>query len=227
MGVLLGFLSLALVACTSRSSPELDVLATLVAGDGVGVPAIPDNPDPRFRYLRVELRGNPPGLLVLGYVDQHPLGPIEVWYSALKEVIKIQNGRIVGTAGLKEDWSSVRFAQVPAQWEQITAQGMRFERQRDAMPGYRYGISEQMQVSRTEAMPSIGLMPSLSLATAQRYQWFHETSTSTNGGLPGLPDAWFAWGKHRGQYDVVYSEQCLAPDFCLRLQRWPVTEEVR
>jgi hypothetical protein len=42
---------------------------------------------------------------------------------------------------------------------------------------------------------------------------------------PSLPEARFAWGRHRGLWTVVQSEQCLAPDFCLKLQRWPVQEE--
>ena len=41
---------------------------------------------------------------------------------------------------------------------------------------------------------------------------------------PALPDAWFAWGKHLGVNQIVYSEQCITPDFCLKLQRWPLLE---
>ena len=52
----------------------------------------------RFAYLRVTA-GKPVAFMALGYVDPHPNGPVEVWYSADREVIRLQNGRLVGTAG--------------------------------------------------------------------------------------------------------------------------------
>jgi Group 4 capsule polysaccharide lipoprotein gfcB, YjbF len=199
--------------CASVLSPEGDTLAGLLANGGrLAPPVIPAEPDLRYRYLRLELQGYPPALLVLGYVDAHPLGPVEVWYSAQREVLKTQHGRIVATVGLPVDWSGVRYAVAPPAWDAVPAQGVAYTRYRDQMPGYRYGIAEQLHLAPT-------LAPTLAPATAQGYQWFVERSA---GGQ--LPDAWFAWGRHRGAWDVVYSHQCLSPDFCLRLQRWPVKE---
>ena len=209
-------------ACASTASPELDSVFALVGGNGFGGPVIPVKPDLRYRYLRVEVEGHPPGMLVLGYIDPHPLGPIEVWYSASREVIKTQNGRIVATAGLKSDWSAVRFSQGPVSWPQVGAQDASYERVRDAVSEYRYAVVEQVQVKSVARVPDDVLVPSLPLAVAQQYQWFRETSR--HKGEANLPDAWFAWGKHRGSHDVVYSVQCLTSDFCLHLQRWPVVD---
>ncbi|WP_207880310.1 hypothetical protein, partial [Pseudomonas sp. 32_A] len=36
--------------------------------------------DARYRYLRISVRGRAT-LMILGYVDRDPLGPIEIWYS--------------------------------------------------------------------------------------------------------------------------------------------------
>ena len=41
--------------------------------------------NPNYRYLRADVNNNP-ALLVLGYVDADPDGPIDVWYSAMKEI---------------------------------------------------------------------------------------------------------------------------------------------
>lgn len=218
--------------CASVWSPQGDSLAGLLANGGrLAPPPIPAEPDLRYRYLRLEVQGYPPALLVLGYVDAHPLGPVEVWYSAQREVLKTQHGRIVATAGMPVDWSGVRFEAAPPPWDAVPAQGVAFTRYRDQMPGYRYGIAEQLRLtplpassgasdaSAAPGLPDLALPGTLAPATAQGYQWFRERSADG-----GLPDAWFAWGRHRGAWDVVYSHQCLSPGFCLRLQRWPVKE---
>jgi hypothetical protein len=108
----------------------------------------------------------------------------------------------------------------------VTAAGFSYERQRDAMPGYRYGIREQIIVQTWPTLPPMELSDSLPTEKAASYHWYRESALPQMGqGSPALPDAWFAWGKHRGVTQIVYSEQCLSPDFCLKLQRWPLLEE--
>lgn len=190
----------------------MQTVSSLVRNGSAVLYPIPAAPDPRFRYLRVEVAGNLPGLLVLGYVDEHPQGAIEVWYSANRETLKLQNGRIVATTGLPLDWAAVRFATAPPDWPQIPPEGTLYTRSRDELPRYRFGIAEQVRVQ-----PLAGPAP---------YRWFGETVQPTAGApVPALPPARFAWGRHRGVWTVVQSEQCLTPDFCLKLQRWPVQEE--
>ena len=212
--------------CAHGPSPERDTLAALIAGEHHANPSIPDEPDLRYRYLRLEVQGFPPALLVLGYVDPHPMGEIEVWYSAQREVIKTQNGRVVATAGLPVDWTAVHFVTAPPSWAPAPQQSLQFQRIRDEMPGYRYGMAEQVEWAPVSGVPAIPLVATLPMATANTYQWFRESAKATKDGV-ALPDAWFAWGKHRGDWAVVYSHQCLTADFCLRLQRWPVREGVQ
>jgi hypothetical protein len=226
LGMVVAAVMAMLGGCASGNSPEQDTLAALIAGKHHASPPIPAEPDLRYRYLRVEVQGYPPALLVLGYIDPHPTGAIEVWYSAQREVIKTQNGRVVATAGLPIDWTAVRFVSTPPPWDQVPQQSLQFQRSRDEMPGYRYGIVEQVQWVPVSGVPAIPLVATLPMATANTYQWFQESVKATQGGA-ALPDAWFAWGKHRGDWTVVYSHQCLTADFCLRLQRWPVREGVQ
>jgi hypothetical protein len=198
------------------------------SGTGVGKDAIPAMPDLRFRYMRVEVDGHAPAMLVLGYLDPHPQGPVEVWYSANQETLRTQNGRVVGSSGMLPAWRAVTFAPAPPAWTEVPAQGASYVRQRDEMPGYRFGIVEQLQLSTWPGLPPVQPSDTLPLIKAGEYQWYRESATVVAGQAgAALPDAWFAWGKHRGIETIVYSEQCLSPDFCLKLQPWPLLEEAK
>lgn len=197
-------------------------------GSGMAKDAIPAIPNLQYRFLRVEVKDYPPALLVMGYQDPHPMGPIEVWYSGTHETLRTQNGRIIGTSGALHDWHAVKFLPAPPTWTEFPANGASFVRQHDEMPGYRFGITEQISSSTWQGLPPIELPSTLPAAKAMEYHWFRESSAVLAGqGGAALPDAWFAWGKHRGAETIVYSEQCLAPDFCLKLQRWPLLEEAK
>lgn len=219
-------MAVGLSGCASSSAPLTDILTAVAAekfasGDDSTLVA-KYKTNPRYRYLRIDVAGRAAALLVLGYVDAHPQGDIEVWYSAKREVIKLQNGRIVGTTGLETDWRTVRFPSAPPVWTEVSSQGDVYQRLRDAMPGHRYAISDRVELKPWVGVPPITLPVSLTGKQASAYEWFRE-ATPSNTAQP-LPPAWFAWGMHLGQPTVVYSEQCLSATFCLKLQRWPVQE---
>lgn len=223
-GLLLAAPALGLLGCASSSNLLSDVVSGVVA-ERFGSAADPIasaqlNPD--YRYLRVEVQGRPPALLVLGYLDSHPQGDIEVWYSTRGEVIKMQNGRIVATFGLETDWRAVRYQPAPGPWAGAGPAVSTFDRLRDEMPGYRYAIQDRIESRRwNEALP---ITPPAALARvpAGQLAWFREATLGSTAAA--MPPAWFAWGRRDGQATVVYSEQCLSADFCLRLLRWPVQD---
>ena len=220
--------ALALGGCASTRSPLMDSVEVLFATGGTGVvqSAIPEALDMRYRYLRVEVPGHPPGLLVLGYEDPHPLGPIEVWYSASRETLRTQNGRVVGSTGTLHEWLALQYNPAPPDWTAVPTQGSSYVRRHDQMPGYRFGIAEQVQLRAVPGLPALELPATLPADKARGYQWLSETAVALGGPQAApLPDAWFAWGRHRGMQTIVFSQQCLAADFCLTLQRWPVREE--
>jgi hypothetical protein len=189
--------------------------------DAVG--GLPAQPNPAFRYLKVDVAGHPSALLVLGYVESSPLGPIEVWYSANREVLKISNGRVVATAGLQADWRNVQFTGLPLDWDWALANtpnatnSQKYERVRDAMPGYRFGIREQL--AARVATPPAKALPTVAVPGAM---WVEESVQ----GPPGsdLPSAWFAVraASTHGRAEVLASYQCLTASLCMRLQPWPV-----
>ncbi len=174
------------------------------------------NPD--FRYLRVTVGGRV-ALLALGYLDSRPQGTIEVWYSAEREVLRLQNGRLVGAVGLTTEWRNVVLPELPSWSEAASAdRAFRWTRTRDVMPGYRYGVKDHLSLRVIEA-PRRSALQSLD---PRRLTWFQERDES--GSAAALPPARYAAELRGGEETVVYGEQCLAADLCFTWQRWPVMD---
>ena len=181
--------------------------------------------DPAYRYLRVTVDGRA-ALMVLGDIEPDPAGPIEVWYSAQREVIRLQNGRIKGAVGLTTEWRRVRLPPLP-EWSALVAQNttLTWSRPRDVMPGYHYGIEDSLTLAPISA-PSRSALTGLA---AESLQWFEETtllpahSRSIWREAPAhldLPPARYALDPRQPDV-VVYGEQCLARELCFSWQRWP------
>lgn len=167
--------------------------------------------NPNFRYLRVQI-GEREVFMALGYVDQLPDGPVQVWYSAEADVLRLRDGRVVGaTMKSGTDWLSVTFAHLPS-WEAVGSQAM-FDRTRDVSPGYRYGIKEKLLIRRI-APPDDS---QLKLVPASALNWFEETVQGDTSGRPARYAVSLDGAAHR----VVYAEQCLSSEYCFSWQSWP------
>ena len=215
-----------LAACSTGSTAMLQTLqGALQRQRSTALPKL--NPD--FRYLRVTTDGRV-ALLALGNVDSHPLGPIEVWYSAQKEVLRLQNGRIVGLVGLNKEWRNVSLPALPA-WSAVaqSKDPLRWERVRDVMPGYRYGVKDSISLRITTPPGSTAIAGRI----AEPLTWFEErVEPARTAGIAipflgsldldlDLPPARYAVLIESGIETVVYGEQCLARDLCIAWQRWP------
>ena len=217
----------ALSACSAGSNAILQTLP-YAYGRNPGVDSARLNPN--FRYLRVTIGGRVV-LLALGNVDSHPQGPIEVWYSAEREVLRLQHGRLVGAVGLTTEWRDVLLPELPS-WSAIARDDkvFRWTRTRDVMPGYRYGVKDALAL---RVVPE-SRRGALEVLDPQRVTWFEEKVESAPvawladvfGGRvvtdAALPPARYAVDFRDGQETVVYGEQCLAPELCFTWQRWPV-----
>lgn len=166
--------------------------------------------NPKLSYLRVQTDGREV-FMALGYVDATPDGPVEVWYSAEADVLRLRDGRVVG-AIMKTgtNWLSVSFSGLPC-WEAVAHQAQ-FERIRDVSPGYRYGIHEKVLIRRIEPPTDTQLknIPASSLT------WFEEI---VRGGAVDRP-ARYALGQGNA---VIYAEQCLSSEYCFSWQHWPTS----
>ena len=216
-----------LSACSAGSNA---ILQTLPYAYGRNTSVDSAKLNPNFRYLRVTISGRVV-LLALGNVDSHPQGPIEVWYSAEREVLRLQNGRLVGAVGLTTEWREVSVPELPS-WSAAARadQALRWTRTRDVMPGYRFGVKDALSL-RLVPEPKPGALQGLN---PERLTWFEESVESTPVAGPWavfgnrsdvdtlLPPARYAVDFQGGGEEVVYGEQCIAPKLCFTWQRWPV-----
>jgi len=209
-------LALALGGCTSGATAIVRTFSEVISGGDAAANA-PINPS--LRYLRAVLDGRT-ALLVLGYVDADARGPIEVWYSAEREVLRLQNGRLVGAAGLTTEWRNVEVPELPA-WAAMTHAAragapLGWTRVRDVMPGYRFGLRDALLLRETQPPARHGLLG----VDPARLTWFEEAVEA--GSAESLPLARYAVDFSGGREVVVYGEQCIAPTLCFSWQRWPV-----
>lgn len=170
----------------------------------------------KLQYLKVTTSSSE-ALMVLGYTNDHPLGPIQTWYSNLGELLQLQNGRLLSTKGLRTDWSSVQYEGLPAAgWLGVVNQApIRFTRIRDEMPGFRFGIKETLTL-RLIAAPSDAHLKSVQPSTLQ---WFEERVEGQD-----RPSARYGVSVKNRQAILVYGEQCLTESLCLAWQVWPPTQ---
>ena len=208
--------SLSLVICgflASCGALSGGVLATTKAAFQFGsAPADTASLNPSVRYLRVMIDGRV-ALLVLGYTDFDRLGPVEVWYSADRTVLRLQNGHVVGLTGTNTEWRQARLSAMP-QWPTATAasEPTIYTRMRDVMPGYRFGVQDSLSL-RAISPPA---KSNLAVLKATDLRWFEAVEKNAK-----LPAARFALtGSDQGNF-VVYSEQCISSALCLSWQQWP------
>jgi hypothetical protein len=214
------FLAVLVSACTVPFDAAFDALrAQRQRGSSVDAATLA----PKFSYLRVT---HPTGIAILGLdrLDPHPAGPIQVWQSVGGEVLRIQNGRLVGASGLLTEWSNVRLPDLP-RWSQVakSAQPVRWTRERDVMPGYRHGVRDELIV--TSATPPA--KSALREIDATTLTWFEERIARKPGSPrdDDLPAARYAVRMAGSTETVVYGEQCLAPKLCITWQRWSAEQQ--
>ena len=209
----LGWMCLALTVLLLGACGHTPVTRTLweSIGTGKGVDAVKLSPN--LRYLRVTVRGRVV-LMVLGYVDASPGGALETWCSSEGEVLRLQNGRVVATAGLETDWRAVRPIALPGWKDMLGRSSVTYQRERDEMPGFRFGISETVSLYAVRTPTNARLMG----LPAQSLRWFEEAVQGQPG---GLSSARYALRIEGSEPRVVYAEQCLSPTFCLAWQIWP------
>lgn len=201
---------LGLIGC-AHTPVSLTVFEAL--GIGKNVDAIKLNP--KLRYLRVSTPDRV-ALMVLGYSVDSPEGAVETWYSSGGEVLKLQNGRVVSSAGLYTDWRSVKYSGLPT-WRQVIDKKIaEYSRTRDQMPAYKFGIQEQLVLGAVATPDNTRLLG----VSASALHWFEET---VKGSQHGWPSARYAIGFKDFAPTVVYGEQCFANDRCISWQTWPAS----
>jgi hypothetical protein len=236
----LGLACLLLGGCQSATTAIWQTVAVTAQPGALTPPAVPG-----VQFLKV---GSPAGTayMVLGDVEPAAGGhKAEVWYSAGRQVLRLERGRLASTAGLPVDWRAVNNSPPPA-WSSALAGHVFYMRVRDEVPDYRFGIVERV-VMRAAQPPAAAWANAL--AGRPNVTWFTEeaepwqpvavqpllrlnkpASAPVQAAAPSsrepsqrqaLPLAWFAVDLKAPGEPVVFSRQCLSPALCLELQPVP------
>lgn len=219
-------LTAAMAGGCATSSAVTDVIASSTSQLwGASAEHAPPQLSGAFRYLRVDVKGRAPAYLTLGAIEKTDQGEVQVWFSSQREVIKLQHGRIVGTAGLETDWSNVRYANGTPEPGHVSSGATAFTRTRDVMPGYHYGVAEQLRTEPWLGAPGFAPIALRMQKEPSSFQWFREFVVGA--GTEALPNAWFGMVERSGKLEVAYSHQCLSAALCLHIQPWPTAGDKR
>ncbi|WP_434782201.1 YjbF family lipoprotein [Ferrovum myxofaciens] len=193
-----------LAACSSLDNP---VIRTLAHATGQQPSSPPPEFNPKYRYLRIDVQGRV-FYLTWAYLDQG----VEVWYSPGREVLRLLNGRVEGSTGLLTEWRQVALPTLPPWTRLAKLPHYDWIRQRDVMPGYRYGIEDHLTLTPIAPVMDShlqGLSPGSLL-------WFKEVDRNS---ADPLPVARYAVDLAHDR--VVYGDTCLSRSLCFSWQRWP------
>jgi hypothetical protein len=204
-----------LTACSSSSESALNTIKLALKGGDFNAP-LSEPVNSAFRYLKVTVYGRT-AYLVLGYFE--PSNRTEVWFSAKGEVIKLQEGRLVGALGLETEWRQVQYFSLPT-WSEVLDKHSEwsgyFDRVRDVMPGYTVNVHDRLsltQVSYSKVQNRLGALINHIPANADLF-WFEES------GADGLPTALYALHQTKPLPKVVLTYQCITSKLCLMLEPW-------
>jgi hypothetical protein len=166
---------------------------------------------PEYRYLRVTANQYV-AWMVLGYVDQDRSGePVEVWYSADQEVLRLQHGRLVGVNGTPVRWEHVRWQPAMPTWPE-GSEVRAWQRIVDESDAHaeRAGLRRELEVRAIQPPGDselTGIAP-------DHLRWYEVRATKER-----LPAARYAVAPSSST--PTYGEQCVTSRMCLTWQYWP------
>ena len=190
-----------------RSNPTFDTLTNLSPWKSQYASV-----QPGLEYLWVSLDGKA-SVMALGERSVQGSGATthlqERWYTGQGEMLYLLDGRIQQALGFTHERRG-QTGQAPA-WADVlqTAKEMPWSRTADMMPGYRYGVTEHV------ASQPILSPKSLPEGVSPKAQWVMETVASKNA---DGKEWWYLQKFAVLDGQVVYSEQCIDQDLCLKLR---------
>jgi len=199
-GLLFAFI---LSACAGIN-PTLDMTTLLVP---FGAKA--DSFQPGFEYLAIELNGRKTHM-ALGYRLYEDNAIHEYWYSGEREMLHMANGRIVEVQGMTNEVRATT-KDVPS-WQAIadSSQYLVWSREKDVMPGYRYGLVEY--VISQKVTPTA---KERDVIKNENALWVEEeVKSKTADGKEWIYRELFAIVNNQ----AIFSQQCVSERLCFRLQ---------
>jgi hypothetical protein len=199
-------------------------------------------------YLRVNINGLDV-LLVKGYQDPGSQGPIDVWYSNDGSVLRIQQGRYLGSVGFDQNWHEVsrndtlnlatflktelnpNFNHLPFNHQlsniakPLTKNAKKFFSTQSyvVMPSYLVMRDERISTVISSSAPeSIPSSFNKYLLNKDVF-WVSETPQPSDiFKKKGAGFAWYGFVKNNSGFAQVIGQQCLSKDFCITWTPWPI-----
>ncbi len=216
--------------CASQS-PLVQVTSQLLNGTLGGSAAAIDGAtlNPAFSYLRVRVNQQTPAILARGYVESPALGEKNVWYSAKQEVLKTSMGRVVATAGLPLNRVWVAGVGNIPQWAEVGIAGVFYDRTLDDPSRHIYNLAQRVKVEQVPSAPieaAWAVDAAFKPPAGQTVVWFKETAQNFSAGpvsgvVASSQSDWYAVNMAAQPPAVLYSYQCIAPEWCFHIQPWP------
>jgi|GEM_PF-4887596 len=196
-------------------------------------------------YLRVNINGLDV-LLVKGYIDSGSNGLVDVWYSSDGSVLRIQEGRYVGSFGFDQNWQEVFRNDAPsfnmllnsAMSSPIKLSSALDQNPKKYFSAQSYIAMPSYKAMRDERISTIVLAPVLPESSAtpatiprsfknylanKELIWISETPQPNDiFKKKGDSFAWYGFLKTKGGFVQVIGQQCLSKDFCITWTPWPV-----
>jgi hypothetical protein len=189
-------------------------------------------------YLRVNIHGLDV-LLVKGYVDSDSRGRVDVWYSSDGSVMRIQQGRYLGSIGFDQNWQEVSRNDAPSLDLLLTAEMTLSGKNPNvplktvkkyfstqsyvAMPSYLVMRDERISAVISSTPPDS--IPSSFKKYLQNKDliWVSETPQPNDiFKKKGTSFAWYGFVKNNRGFEQVIGQQCLSKEFCITWTPWPV-----
>jgi len=132
----------------------------------------------------------------------------EFWYSGQKEMMELVEGRVVSVMGMTAEWRQTN--SISPSWDSVGSSSMptAWIRNRDLMPGYRFGFKDQILTKLIESPKAFKEVPT-------NATWYEDSITSKDR----EGNAWSykqLFARMGGK--IIYSEQCIAEDLCLTMK---------
>ena len=186
-------------------------------------------------------------LLVKGYVDSDSRGSIDVWYSSDGSVMRIQQGRYLGSVGFDQNWQEVsrndaqnltellnpeatllRNIAINSSIAPIKTIKKYFSTQSYiGMPSYL--VMRDERVSAVVSDNSSTYLPNSIPNSLKKYLqnkdliWVSETPQPNSiFQKKGTSFAWYGFVKNKDRFEQVIGQQCLSKEFCITWMPWPI-----
>lgn len=169
--------------------------------------------NPQLHYLRVQIdtdRGPQVGLMVEGDQEANPDGSItSVWYGADGTVLRLRDGRLAGFADARQSWRVVDESGMTGTGAGTYTQVI------DMQPGYRLGWRRQRELIPADAAPGEHALQ----GATDGLRWLVDRPATDPADT--ARQGWYAVDERQQPARILYGQQCLENQVCLRWQHWP------